>query len=104
MKGWTCEEWMDWMETDSAFALYNLKWPRNTPGKALFQKMWILLRGFVLHYMRPRKGNDSNETIERVRLWGQKYASLPEEVCVSQPNQQAIHFTPDMYKCTGNYH
>ena len=86
MKGWTCEEWMDWLEADSAFALINLRWqPEHAPAQQLFQKMWGLLRGIVLHYMRPRPGNDTSEAVERVRTWGQKYAALAEQVSNGSP-------------------
>lgn len=81
MSGWSCEEWMDWAENRTAFALYKLEWPAERAHiKAVFDAMWKDLRYLVLHYMRPSPYSGFTETIELARKTGQRYAARAEEV------------------------
>ena len=81
MKGWKCEEWMDWAETYVPFCTWNLVWPPHMQHvKDAFESMWSNLRAIVLHYMRPDINRAGTDATERARKWGQKYASLVEKV------------------------
>lgn len=81
MTGWSCEEWMDWAESRTPFALVHTHdWGDRQEEQKVFERMWTRLRSIVQHYMRPASDSDHPSTIETVRKWGVEYAALAEQV------------------------
>ena len=79
---WSCEQWMDWVETASPVALFGLKWPSDMQEQRdVFNKMWTLLRQLVLHYCRGTGQPITVDDTLRAAGWSLDYAAFAEAVC-----------------------